>query len=184
MNLDTRQFLLNLRKPNNPPAGDSRILPAEPSGNPYWRCVLLHDMTDAEEQDTHNVYIDLIDEQGERLKPTTNPRIRHGWDNMATDVGELFAPCEKIYPEPLANVGIFRGATVWVQVDDRGRHSDRVGGFNSNPDGHESFYVVFQLVNPSAISVDIHSGFDAIIDDLEAKLQSALLDVRKLRGER
>jgi len=184
MNLDTRKYLESLRKPNNQPSMDERVQATAAGGNSYWRCVLLHDMGDAEEQDTHNVFVDLLDEMGERLKPTTLIRIRYGWENMAADVGELFAPCEKEFPQPLANVAIFGGAKVWVEVDDR-RGSDRVVGLSSAPDGHESIYAVFQLVNPNVLptlpSRKVIVDYDALLD-LEMTLKGALRAVQTMRG--
>ena len=184
MNLDREKYLTPLRRPNNPPLVGGKVESARAGGGPAWRCVFIHSMTDAEEGDTHNVYVDLLDAEGKSITATDRIRIQYGWENMAADVGNLYAPCEKLAPEPLANVPIFRGAHVWVKVDFLGVPSDRAFGFNIDPDGHESFYAVFQAIDEDALPVaprTVNVPVDMLFD-VEAKLKGALTDVQIMRG--
>ena len=180
MNLDTGKYLNGLEKPNNPPITGANVLST--SSIDAWRCVLIHEMSDDEEQGSHNVYVDLIDNDGRRLQPTPAVAIEYGWDGMQSNEKPPFAPLEKQSPEPLANVPIYRGQRLWVGVKDA-IGSDIAQNFTSDPDGHQSFYVVFQRQSkgvepqkPNTISV----GMDVVLD-IERRLAELTTAIHGLR---
>ncbi len=143
MNLDTDKYLSALRQTNNP-----RVTPSTATVTPCnrgWKLVLFHELTPEENEGGHNVYIDCLDAFGRRFLPTAN-RVRFGWENMQP--GELPppSPFEKAAPEPGANIPVFPGQNLWVEIlDITGSQSDRVSGINTAPTGHKSVYLAFQL---------------------------------------
>ena len=59
MNLNTRQYLRQLEKANNPLFDGWNITPV--TSIDKWRCVHVHKLAVEESQGNHNVYIDVID---------------------------------------------------------------------------------------------------------------------------
>lgn len=180
MNLDTMKYLKPLAKPKNPPVIGGSVLSV--TAIDAWKCVLIHALTSDEEQGSHNLYIDLIDKSGVRLQPTPSISIEYGWDGMQSNEKPPFAPLEKNSPEPLANIPIYRGQRLWVGVKDT-VGSDIAQGFTSDPDGHQSIYVVFQRQSkgiepqkPNTISV----GMDVVLD-IERRLAELTTAIHGLR---
>lgn len=169
MNLNTVARLAKLNRPNNLPVTTGNVDSADI--DPAWRCVWLERLTPEESQGAHNVYVDLLDSSGNRIPATNTIKIAHGWQGNAQ---QFTSPCEKDAPEPVANVPIFSGARVWVEVDDGVAPSDIVMGLDSYPDGHQSHYVVFQWQRADApthpikpLTVEINrSEIEAVRDRL------------------
>lgn len=175
MNLNTASYLAPLQQRDNPRASASGITVA-PCVGAGWRCVLIHPLTDEENEGSHNVYIDAIDTYGRRFLPTAN-QMRFGWENMQPNEAPPPAIFEKNAPEPGANIPLFAGQNLWIEMQDvAGAPSDRVSGMSLIGSGHRSYYVVFQLVSSQqdallgrAVSVPA----DALMD-VKARLRDAL----------
>lgn len=160
MNLDTEKYLAPLRKENNAPVTGSQVESA-PAGDKVCRAVLIHPFTDEENADgDHHVFIDLLDENGERFPAGGGWFVRHGWDNMRPDEMPDPAPFEKQPPEPVANVPIHGGASVWISILSYG-DSDRVKGLASR-NGHSSWYIVFQRQEAATVKPPVDVGFVTI----------------------
>lgn len=180
MNLDTGKYLKPLTQSNNPPVTGGNVLSV--TAIDAWKCVMIHEMSSDEEQGSHNLYIDLIDKDGKRLQPTAAIAIEYGWDGMQSNEKPPFAPLEKSSPEPLANIPLYRGQRLWVGVKDV-IGSDIAQNFTSDPDGHQSFYVVFQRQSkatapqkPNTISVSTD-----VILDIERRLAELTTAIHGLR---
>lgn len=123
-------------------------------GETYWRAIGVHHLLPEENMSQHNVFMEAVDEQGNRLK---NPLPQVGWTWEGRQPHENAPPVtlDKGDNEPAGNVIMWAGQilAVWML----GAKSDRVEGLRStHPDeplpdgrllntyGHHSFYVVFQ----------------------------------------
>lgn len=68
MNLDTSKYLNALKRVDNPPVTGAHVDTGEAGLYIYtWRCVLLYELTDAENGGGHHVYIDLLTRDGIRI---------------------------------------------------------------------------------------------------------------------
>ena len=144
--------------------------------------LLVHALSNEEEQGVHNVYIDLLDPDGHRLQPTAAIAIEYGWDGMQSNEKPPFAPLEKSSPEPLANIPLYRGQRLWVGVKDA-IGSDIAQNFTSDPDGHQSFYVVFQRQSKTTVPQKpntITVSMDVILD-IERRLAELTTAIHGLR---
>jgi len=65
MNLDTRRYLRLLEKANNPIFDGWNITPTKAIDK--WRCVHVHKLQVDESQGNHNVYVDVLDKDGQRI---------------------------------------------------------------------------------------------------------------------
>lgn len=180
MNLNTSQYLTPLARQNNTPITGDDVLSVTAIN--AWKCVFVHALSNEEEQGAHNVYIDLIDEGGHRLQPTVAIAIEYGWEGMRESEKPPLAPLEKSSPEPLANIPLYRGQRLWVGVKDV-IGSDIAQNFTSDPDGHQSCYVVFQRQSkatapqkPNTISVSTD-----VILDIERRLAELTTAIHGLR---
>lgn len=138
-----------------------RIVDAEAdTGETYWKVVGVHHLTPDENRSNHHVYVDVLDEAGERI---TGPNVWIGWtwEGRRDDEPANPVPADKPAAEPAGNIAVFKGqrVSVWVKGTsaDAQDKSDRVEGVHTeHPDepladgtlwntiGHHSFYVVFQ----------------------------------------
>ena len=180
MNLNTTQYLTPLARQNNTPITGGNVLSVTDIS--AWKCVFVHALSNEEEQGAHNVYIDLLDPDGHRLQPTAAIAIEYGWDGMQSNEKPPFAPLEKLSPEPLANIPLYRGQRLWVGVKDA-IGSDIAQNFTSDPDGHQSFYVVFQRQSKTTVPQKpntITVSMDVILD-IERRLAELTTAVHGLR---
>lgn len=161
-----QEYLLNAKN-NGDPINDAaqkygvRIVPADVAeGETYWKVIGVHHLLPRENFSKHNVYIDVLDENGRRVR---NPIAWAGW------TWEGRRPHERADPVPLdkpdfeaaGNIAMHFGqvVSVWIQGLSRDARdkSDRVENMHTgHPDeptddgallntlGHHSFYVVFQ----------------------------------------
>lgn len=113
--------------------------------DPKWRVLAVHHLTGPENGGNHNVYIEVIDEQGHRI-----PRqfVKLTWEGKQGPADVLVI--DKPSNEPGTNAPLWFQQTVSVWVEDNvsevvsgihTRHPDEPGG---NQQGHHSFYIVFQ----------------------------------------
>ena len=136
-----------------PPGNDAAAYGAEieeaavGEGQPYWRAVRVHHLTPEENGGRHHIFLDVLDEAGERL---FGAELRVTWDGQ-----EEVVIAEERLNEPGANFPTFGGQRCAVEVlglPDQTLPSDRVVNLHSDhfdePPGntrfHHSFSVVFQ----------------------------------------
>lgn len=119
---------------------------ADPA-QPHWRCIGVHHLTGAEGMGNHNVFADILDENGVRI---------NGAHLIATnnDLPSFLVRIDKPPNEPGTNFPMFKNDTYRVAVhrpDDAPLPSDRVLNLHTrHPDEdpgatlfHHSFLVVF-----------------------------------------
>ncbi|MBN1217591.1 MAG: hypothetical protein JXM69_01580 [Anaerolineae bacterium] len=167
------QYLLN-SKDGGQPINDSaekygaRIVEADVAeGETYWRVIGVHHLLPRENFGNHHVYLDALDEDGNRLK---RPPIWVGWTWEGRRPNEPANPVilDKPDYEAGGNLTMHFGqkVSVWVngtQPDGQDK-SDRVENLHTtHPDeplpdgtllntlGHHSFYVVFQRTRKGKI---------------------------------
>lgn len=113
-------------------------------GQPYWRAIGIRHLNGDENRGNHHVYVDVLDEQGKRIK---GARI----GILNSNLPPVYAVIDKPDNEPGANAPMSSGDLLALYV--HGEHpSEKAQGFRStHPDeppgntwGHHSFYVVFQ----------------------------------------
>ena len=116
-------------------------------GQPYWRAVRVHHLTPEENGGRHHIFLEVLDEAGERL---FGAQLRVTWDGQ-----EEVVIAEKPLNEPGANFPTFGGQECAVEVlglpvqtlpSDRvvNLHSDHLDEPPGNTRFHHSFSVVFQ----------------------------------------
>ena len=132
MNLDTQRYLRLLEKPDNPQA-EWNITPV--TSIDKWRCVHVHRLAVEESQGNHNVYIDVIDETGQRIAHP-NVTVSFGWTGSTTQT-TIF---EKPEWEPGANFMLTAGENAWCAISG---DSDIVNSLLGEA-GHTSYYIIFQ----------------------------------------
>ena len=133
MNLDTRRYLRQLEKPDNPLFDGWSVTPV--TSIDKWRCVHVHKCTQDEADGDHNVWVDVIDDTGQRIAHP-NVTVSFGWTGSATQTTVF----EKPAWEPGANFMLTAGENAWCSI---GNDSDIVNGLLGEA-GHTSYYIVFQ----------------------------------------
>ncbi|MDM8529486.1 carboxypeptidase-like regulatory domain-containing protein [Anaerolineales bacterium HSG24] len=134
-------------------------------GETYWRLAGIHHLLPRENGGNHHVYLDVLDENGKRIRPTA--WIGWSWLGRRPEEHAPPIPSDKPDNEPGTNVVINRGQTIEVWVVGTSREakdkSDMVKNLHANhpdevlPDGaklntigHHSFYVAFQRTKKTA----------------------------------
>lgn len=126
------------------------------TGETYWQVVGIHHLTPEENRSRHNIFVDALDEQGQRIRD-----LQIGWNWEGN--GDTPAPrrLDKPANEPGCDIPLFDGVfRLWVV----GAPSDEAFGFHYrhadepatngellNTFGHHSFYVVFQRARKDAV---------------------------------
>jgi len=174
MNLDTRRYLRQLEKADNPLFDDWNITPT--SAIDRWRCVHVHRLLVGENQGNHNVYIDAIDETGQRIAHP-NVTVSFGWEGSTTQTTVF----EKPEWEPGANFMLTATENAWCAISG---NSDIVNELLGEA-GHTSYYIVFQRQSagevtaphqPEMVTVPVR-----LINDIKAKVQDLQEAVQRLR---
>ena len=128
-------------------------------GETYWRLIGVHHLLPRENGGNHHVYLDVLDENGKRIRPTA--WVGWSWLGRRPEESAPPVPSDKPDNEPGTNVVINRGQIieVWVVGTNRdakdksdmvknlhANHPDEVlpDGAKLNTIGHHSFYVAFQ----------------------------------------
>ena len=117
-------------------------------GQAAWRCIGVYHLSPPENRGRHNVFVEVLDENGVR---TRAPVIKWSW---YMDAPTQTLRLEKPGNEPAADIPIGVSSTITLRVEGDGIPSDSVGGIHSrHPDegtdrwnsyGHHSYYAVFQ----------------------------------------
>ena len=120
------------------------IVPADVAvGETFWKVTLVHHLTPTENKGNHHVYVDVLDEDGDRAYGT---QVLLKWPS-GSGIGVIDKPLN----EPGTNFPIWKNQVVEVEVI--GKPSDRVVGLHTaHPDEgagnslyHHSFLLVYQL---------------------------------------
>lgn len=139
------------------------------AGEAYWKVVGIHHLTPEENRSRHNIYVDVLDEAGNRRKD-----VLVGW-NWEGNSGAAPQPkrLDKPDNEPGCDIPISEGTfKLWIM----GEPSDEAFGFHYrhadepaangellNTKGHHSFYVVFQQTRKGAVQPVDDSEIDVVI---------------------
>lgn len=157
-----------------------------PAG-PAWRCIGIYHLAPDENNRRHNVFIDVLDEQGKRVR---YPTVRWTW---YMDAPRQMRVLDKPDNEPAADIPIEKAYTVTLWVEGDELPSDSVGNLHTrHPDegvqntyGHHSFYVVFQRQGAIAGRPDGTDGMDKPVDPLPVAINIAALraQIGRVRAE-
>lgn len=113
-----------------------------------WRAVEARHLSPEENKGKHNIYVDAVDEDGQRVQGVS---LRWAWDGGGE---QKPIAMDKPEGEPMCNIPMWKGQMVAVW---RGEDSDIVTGLHTmhgdeagpggelwNSNGHHSFYIKFQ----------------------------------------
>lgn len=113
-----------------------------------YRCIGVYHLTPEQNNRRHHVYIEVLDEQGNRDK---SPMLN--W-TVSTDMPMQSRPLDKPDNEPASDIPMEKWDTVTVRINDgrAGGDSDSVGNLHvrhadegaQNTWGHHSFFLCFQ----------------------------------------
>lgn len=119
-----------------------------------WRVAEARHLTPEENKGRHNVFVDAIDDQGQRV---TGAML--WWGDTGGVVGKM--SMDKPAGEPMCNVPVWSGQMVYVSMGDNSEsvvglhtmHGDELGpnGEIWNSNGHHSFYIKFQKAGAVAV---------------------------------
>jgi len=157
------------------------------AGSPGWKIIGVHHLAPEENQSRHNALIEVLDENGQRIK---DPNLRIGWSWAGRSSDQAAPPklLDKPDHEPAGDVPIEKGMDLEIWIEGDGCPSDRVSKLSTHHDdepgpngelwntiGHHSFYVVFQRQHSAATS---RSASPAINDS------NGLNDLLRQEGKR
>ena len=128
------------------------LLAAQP-GQVYWKVIGIHHLAPDENRDRHNAFIEVLDENGRRVKDGTL-RVGSIWEGKS-DGPDRPKPLDKPDGEPAADVPIEKDMTMSIWLEGAGpservvnvhtRHEDEVGPAGGRSSRfHHSYYIVFQ----------------------------------------
>jgi len=122
------------------------------TSQPYYRCIGIHHLSPDENAGNHHVFLDVLDEQGQRMRQA---QIEWTWDGRKLTQPAPPVTINKADTEPGTNIAINWAQNISVSI--LHQHSDLVLNLhtrhpdesspdaeNGNTRGHHSFYVVFQ----------------------------------------
>lgn len=149
-----------------------------PASRTAWRCIGIYHLRPDENRGRHNIFIDVLDEAGNRVQ---TPTIRWTW---WIDGPQQTTHLDKPLTEPACDIPLESKATVTLFVDGDGLPSDRVGNLHTrhadegegNTWMHHSYYVVFQC-KPAGVII-APPPIDTELDRLRAenaRLRAAVL---------
>ncbi|HXF61733.1 MAG TPA: NBR1-Ig-like domain-containing protein, partial [Caldilineaceae bacterium] len=150
-----------------------------PDEAPAWRVIGIHHLTAEENSGKHHVYVEALDEQGQRVREP-GLRLEWGWEGQTADEASPPVAFDKGEMEPAANVPIERSQRLWVRIGGdlpsdtvvnlHANHPDEAAadGSTGNSIGHHSYYIVFQRgTRAGMVQVDAAAyvpGSDAVPD--------------------
>ncbi|HRX05048.1 MAG TPA: carboxypeptidase-like regulatory domain-containing protein, partial [Anaerolineae bacterium] len=157
--LDTREVHVPAEPINDATAYGVEIVPADvPPGTPYWQGIRVHHLTSAENHGNHHIFLDALDEGGNRI---FGAKAHITWPG-----GEQTITVDKPLNEPGTNFPLWKWQVAAAQMLDM--PSDRVvnmhTGHPDEPPGtgntlfHHSFQVDFQRATKGATAGSIISG--------------------------
>lgn len=153
--MDRTEYLnqLNDWRPGDEPVTNTEIPQLDPDPPPGWSVVGYWHLSPEQNGGNHNVYVDLLDENGDLMQPNSC-LLRFTWDGMTPEETPAPIPFDKLAPEPGANFPVYLGqvCSIWIE-DDPIINSDQVDNLRCDlPDegggntyGHHSFYIVYRL---------------------------------------
>jgi hypothetical protein len=126
-----------------------------PAGEQYWRAARVHHLEPAENGGRHHIFLDVLDERGERIFDALT--------RVTCDAQTHIVTVEKPLGEPGANLATWGGQVCSAEalgLPGAALPSDRVVGMHADhpdePPGntrfHHSFLVVFQLAIREAVA--------------------------------
>jgi hypothetical protein len=147
-----RVALSSLQQPLNQAADYGINVIKAPTG-PAWRCIGIFKLAPQENRGRHNVFVDVLDENGLR---TRQPTINWTW---YMDAPTQTVRLDKPDNEPATNIPVEKSYTVTLSVNGDGLPSDSVGGIHTrhrdegegNTYGHHSFHIVFQRQDSAVV---------------------------------
>lgn len=165
-------------------------------GFAYEAC-FVHWLTPAENGSKHNVYVDVLDENGQQRYGITDMTIAWRWNFQRPDEASPPIRFDKRRPEPAANLPIWAGQrlTLWLQNSSGAQVSQSVGNLHTDMEDsrpgnsrfHHSYYVVFRprteivvpppsglWISPEKLTAILHH-IDVICDSARS-LEALLLD--------
>lgn len=150
-----------------------------------WRVALVHHLLPAENRGKHNVYIEVLDEDGQRVNG-----LEAEWTWKGRKAHEPANPVEldKGNNEPAGNLPIFTNQYVSVWIN--GESSDKVHGMHTmhadegdgNTFGHHSFYVVFQRDGSGGVAPPVDDSIEERLTRLEERIADLAPLERWARG--
>lgn len=148
---DRLQMVTNAIYFNAPLASNAPWVVVQGGAN-AWSGVYVYHLAPAENGDKHNIYVDLLDEQGRPLT-ASSLRLAHTWKDRRDWQPAPLTAFDKQPSEPLANLPIEKGQNMTIWLEDNGQCvSDKVSELHALMAGtgggsdwhHHSYYVVFQ----------------------------------------
>jgi hypothetical protein len=144
------------------------------------RCIGVHALTGDENRGMHNVFLEVLDEVGERI-----PSAAVAWTWYGREGDPLVVALDKPPNEPAGNYALEANmidTECWVL----GTVSDHVKGLTTrHPDeppgntyGHWSYYVVFQVVGGSVTPTPEPTEPDAALDALRMAVAREIAGMR------
>ena len=164
-----RQFISNATPSNDAGSYGVSIQPAGvAAGSIYWKAVGIHHLTPDENRSRHNIFVDALNESGQRAK-----EMSVGWTREDNDHPPSSKRLDKPDNEPGTDIPIFDGTfRVWIDGGEPSdlvtgihyRHADERNGRDEifNSFGHHSFYVVFQRTRKGASAPATNGGAGAV----------------------
>jgi hypothetical protein len=129
-------------------------------GQPYWKVIKVHHLSPVENHGNHNLYVDLLDEDGNRIY---GAKARMTWQG-----GQGEATIDKPENEPGTNFPLWKNQVGTVEgvglpsdkaINLHSGHPDEIGPPAwGNTLFHHSFYVVFQRTIKADLSNSIIEG--------------------------
>jgi hypothetical protein len=135
------------------------------AGAPTWKIIGIHHLSPEENQSRHNAFVEVLDENGQRLKDP-NLRICWSWAGRSNDQEAPPKLLDKPDSEPAGDVPIEKGMELELWIEGDGCPSDRASKLGThhndepgpngelwNTMGHHSFYIVFQRTSNGSASL-------------------------------
>jgi len=194
-----REFIKAIKFTNNP-MNDAKsygvqIHPANnvEQGEMYWRVIGIHHLLPEENVGNHHVYIDALDENGNRVRPPA--WVGWTWEGRRPTERADPAIIDKPANEPGTNIAMHFGMNVSIWMNGNvPEKSDGVSGLSiAHPDeplpdgrllntiGHHSFYVVYQLTRKG--SVDTPELPPVVAPTMEERMTDVEARLKKLEGK-
>ena len=158
-----------------------------------YRCIGVHHLTPDENVGKHHVFLDVLDEQGQRIRQA---QLEWTWEGRRLEEPAPPVTIDKPDTEPGTNIAMNWAQTITVSILNQRsdavtnlhtRHPDE-GETNGNSRGHHSFYVVFQRQSgdspPPPPDSDCEqylvkiAELDAVLDVTVAKLQEIITMIK------
>jgi hypothetical protein len=122
-----------------------------PDGAWYWKIIGIHHLLPNENDGKHNLFIDALDENGERVAK----KVAWTWMGRRADEAAPPIMLDKPDTSPSGNLAIWMNQTISAHIDHE--YSDTISNIHTrhadepigNTVGHHSFFVVWQWTQKS-----------------------------------